>query len=158
MALQPGIGNMIAFIDLNDEAFIYSPVEEMAHKINDWVNDCVGILWESNQNQGGKTLIAWTNTKIYVYSYTARTWKGPQSVLIKFAPTSVPAGCLPLFFKGGRLSIQLGNGTIKHVDLKSHQTLSVDEFLQTYPTETDQGRALRAMLALGKLDGKHNLL
>ncbi|KAJ2993993.1 WD repeat-containing protein 19 [Globomyces sp. JEL0801] len=147
---QPGIGNKLIFIDSNYNAFITSPLSDVSILIPSWTKNFKGALWETNPQPGINVFVAWTESSIFTFSFNSMTLKGPQCYQVSLGPTHLPYGFNPIYFSQGRLICQSLSGKMETVVLNSHKSYTPEKFLTVFPTEAEQGAALKLLYVVGK--------
>ena len=149
---MPGMGAKFIFIDNADTPYLMSPIFDVPTKLPEFPKNFKGVLWETNPHPGRYVFVVWNEISCVTFVYTRYTVKGGQCVAINSGATRVPHGLNPILLLDGKLMCQTASGKIEALILATHETLTPSQFLLKYTNEKDQGRALRMLYILGKMD------
>ncbi|KAI8918944.1 hypothetical protein BC831DRAFT_481578 [Entophlyctis helioformis] len=148
---SPGLSTKVILVDDKKNAFIVSPISDAPIEIPSFPANARGVLWETAPFPGRFIFVVWDDTAVTTFVYSPLTLRGHQCRGLHKAATRLPYGLKPVLLLNGVLVCQTPGGKLESLVLATHEELGPENFLRKYPTDEDQGRALRLLYIIGKL-------
>uniref|UniRef100_A0A671M968 WD repeat domain 19 n=1 Tax=Sinocyclocheilus anshuiensis TaxID=1608454 RepID=A0A671M968_9TELE len=106
---------------VNDDGFLYCPVNDSVFEIPDFSPAIKGVLWE-NWISKKVVFVAYEEDKVYTYAFHKDTIQGSKVILV--GATKLPFSHKLLLLHNGELTCQTQSGKINSVVLNTHSFLN----------------------------------